>query len=161
MQEVTKRAIADAESKLAKFDLPENKKGFWSGIMAAMYRSHLFFLKAREHAAELLGEPGLYLGIIETWYDLLPPPVMRKNDQLVFQGITQDDSAAFRNWFFFEHMQRQLLFSTRLPCVACDLPHVCPGDPIRERNWCPMTTCPFSRFVELMGIANMDIETLS
>jgi hypothetical protein len=96
-----------------------------------------------------MADPELYLKV---YPHLMPAPVYWDGQTLQFRGL-KEDLPALANWYYFVHMQNQLLFTTNMPCAALGDKHDCPGDPWATSGWSPRTTCAFSQFLAHYGIS--------
>jgi hypothetical protein len=154
--EVAKLADKRAAETIAKLDKSPDAKTFWPSVLRAALNLHREWMKIRISIPTALAEPIKYIAGLEYFPD---PPVHQGSTGLVFRGVTQDDASAFRQWFMFEHFQRQLLFSSRLPCPATQVhPHKCPGDPFRKWHWAPTDQCSFAHVVDALGARNVKVE---
>jgi hypothetical protein len=113
--EVASLAVRQAEEAINNLDRLEEAKSFWPSVLRAALNLHREWMKIRIEFPMVLADPFVYLAGLPHFPD---PPVHQGRAGLVFRGMTQDDAIAFRQWFMFEHFQRQLLFSNRLPCPA-------------------------------------------
>jgi hypothetical protein len=156
VSEVAELATTRAEQQLKDLDQLAEAKSFWPSVVRAALNLHREWMKIRIASPMVLADPITYLG----WLQHFPePPVHQGKQGLVFRGTTQDDVVAFRQWFMFEHFQRQLLFSDRLPCPGTLIhPHKCPGDPLRKWRWSPTDQCSFSHVMDLLGVREVRVE---
>jgi len=154
--EVAKLAIKNAEEAINNLDQLAEAKSFWPSVRRAALNLHREWMKIRIEIPMVLADPFVYLAGLQHFPD---PPVYQGRAGLVFRGMTQDDAIAFRQWFMFEHFQRQLLFSNRLPCPATFVhPHKCPGDPLRKWWWSPTDQCSFAHVMDLLGVRQVKVE---
>jgi hypothetical protein len=156
--EVTRQAIKKWESALKRLDQPDSRTSFWAEISRAAINLHLKWMRVRERFPVVLVEPDLYYMTIG---EMLPPPAYVKSDGIWFQGEQNaTDARAFRQWFLFEHFQRQLLFSTELPCpISSYAAHKCPGDPLRKSDWESTDECLFSQLLDGLGISDISLRS--
>jgi hypothetical protein len=129
---------------------------FWECVMRAFLSLHLNFLARRVAMPKLFADQSAWFHNLGS---LPPPPIIRDTGQLAFL-VKPGQFQTVRAWYFFEHFQRHMLFGTALPCAGDFHPHECPGDPFSARNWAPLDTCPYSQFLESMGITKLKIERL-
>lgn len=152
--DITTRAIRKAEATLG--GLPD-ERGFWSKILGAALETHLEFLRFRKEFPALLADPSTYFASLKF---LPPPPIISEGGHLTARGLNQEVADGFALWFLFEHLQRQLLFSTRLPCPIKESGlHRCGGDVLDKKRWKPVETCQFSRLVSALGIPELTTTT--
>jgi hypothetical protein len=150
VKEVARQAIDHWEKYLAKIDKSKEADTFWFVIARAAVKMHLDWMRIREKFPTILAEPLLYTKLFSKF---APPPVYQGRDGLVFGGLSDEDARAFRAWFLFEHFQRQLLFSSWMPCPGELIhKHKCPGDPLKRWKWKPTDQCPFSHQIQAFGI---------
>jgi hypothetical protein len=154
---VANEELARSKKAIADLDAGADRDSFWPVLHKAMHGSHIYFMELRLRHPDVFASPHRYLSIVG---QLIEPPVLRDGNQIRFHGLTVEDAAVFRQWFFFEHLQRQLLYSTRLPCAAEYLPHKCPGDPFSSWRWQPQDSCAFSKALEALGIPKLKLEFL-
>jgi hypothetical protein len=152
---VAKEAIVKGKSYLIDLDSSPEGETLWASILRAAYSLHLAFMTMREKVPEILADPAVYFVILS---NLPPPPAFEEGSWKVFQGFGDKDANAFQIWFLFEHMQRQLMFSTKMPCPGGNVPHACPGDPLTTKGWRATDRCPFSQFVTQMGVPGLAVE---
>jgi heme oxygenase len=156
ISEVAELAAERTEKRLAELDRSPEVGTFWPSVLRAALNLHHEWMKIRIACPTVLAEPLLYL----KWLPRFPaPPAYQGRRGLVFRGVTPDDALAFERWFMFEHFQRQLLFSDRLPCPMTSVhPHKCPGDPLRKWRWSPSDQCNFARTMDLLGVRQVKVE---
>jgi hypothetical protein len=149
---VTLDAIHETETLLAS--LPKENT-IWPNILRAIYATHLEFLNLRKEHPGILADLDTY---IEHLPELPPPPILESDDHIEARGLTQADAEAFALWFLFEHIERQLLFSTRLPCpISENGLHSCGGDVLNKKTWRYDDSCQFSRLVKSLGLPELQV----
>jgi hypothetical protein len=155
VSEVVELAVKRAEERLQELDRSPEARTFWPSVLRAAFNLHLAWMKIRIASPMVLAEPATYM----QWLPRFPPPpVYQGREGLEFRGSTPEDVVAFRQWFMFEHFQRQLLFSDCLPCPAMRVhPHKCPGDPLRKWWWSPNDQCSFAPVMELFGVRQVKV----
>lgn len=154
--DVARLAAKQSEKAINDLDQLAEAKSFWPSVLRAALNLHREWMKIRVEFPMVLADPFTYLAWLPHFPD---PPVHQGRKGLVFRGMTQDDAAAFRQWFMFEHFQRQLLFSNRLPCPGTHVhPHKCPGDPLRKWWWSPTDQCNFAHVMDLLGVRQVKVE---
>jgi hypothetical protein len=156
VREVTRRAIRKWENVLKDIENRDDRSSFWDEIFRAVIVLHLKWLRVREQFPAASLEPELFYRTIGA--AALAPPVYADGDGIWFQGEKgTKDGRALRQWFLFEHFQRQLLFSKELPCpVAHYARHNCPGDPIGNHDWQATEECIFSQLLDGLAVRSID-----
>jgi len=113
------------------------------------------FMAARTEAPDVLADPAAYFRMLRAWP---APPAIDDGTGLSFNGLNNQDRQAFRAWFAFEHVQRQLLFDRTLPCPLAAAQHGCPGDPLTAAGWQKSDKCTFSQVVHGMGFPGVVVK---
>jgi hypothetical protein len=150
-------AVTHRATKLWEKNLSQLKRdSFWPNVMHAFGSLHLDFLARRIVTPNLLANDAVWFSKLGS---LPRPPIVRIDGKRTFHG-TSEQKRAFKEWYFFEHFQRHVLFETKLPCADHGHPHDCPGDPLSLRKWQPRETCAFSRFLKPLGFPGLKIERL-
>jgi hypothetical protein len=150
VSEVATQALSQSNSFLNDSMKSAEADTLWHQIMRAAFRLHGLFMAPREKAPEVLAHLPLYFGMLKVWAPTIP--ILREGNSTECGGITAEDGKGFLSWFLFEHLQRQLLFSTNLPCPLPRGTHKCPGDPLRKKHHNASHTCPLFRLAEQMGV---------
>jgi len=154
---LAKLAHDQADHSIQEFDRSPEANTFWLAVLRASSKLHREWMQIRMQFPTVLADPKLYLASLPHFPD---PPVHQSNRGLMFRGTSQGDLVAFRQWFMFEHFQRQLLFSTSLPCPATLIhPHKCPGDPLKKWWWAPNDHCSFAHVMDLLGVREVKVES--
>ena len=154
---VTQQAIQKWENALKELDQPGDRTSFWAEISRAAINLHLQWMRVRERFPDILIEPELYYATIGR--SDAAARIRRQGRNMVSGQHHTTDARAFRQWFLFEHFQRQLLFATELPCPSLVYAaHACPGDPLGKPGWTPTDECLFSQLLDGLGLRDISVE---
>lgn len=157
IKDIAQQNLDDTQLKINKIEERKIKNERWWSLLKTIYKTHRDFLKAKTLKIDIFSEPRGYFKL----FPILPlPPIIKKGNDIDFYGnYGEDEAMNFMDWFCFEHLQHQLLFSNKLPCPGGTGTHPCPGDPIEQRDWQPDNRCYYSLLLEQLGLPELDIST--